>query len=187
MTTPTPERPSARHGTVPTPLGPFTALLDDDGAVLASGWTEDVSALVPLVHPDLRPAGTEMVGDLGPVGAAVLAFHEGDPAPAAAVAVRQRGGPFLEVVWTHMRAIEAGAPLTYSELAERAGRPAAIRAAAAGCARNAAALFVPCHRVLRRGGGLGGFRWGTPLKAELIAMEARALAARTATVEPAPA
>ena len=162
---------AATHATVATPLGPFTALVDAGGAVLASGWTDDVGTLVPLVHPALRPAEVTP-GALGPVGEAVEAFHAGDPGPAAATPVRQRGGAFLEVVWSHMRDIRAGAPLTYAELAERAGRPAAVRAAGAGCARNAAGLFVPCHRVLRTGGGLGGFRWGTPLKARLLEMEA---------------
>ena len=183
---PDPDPHLARHGTVATPFGPFTVLLDADGAVLASGWTPAVTDLLPLVHPDLRPARYEEAGDLGEVGAAVHAFHAGDARPAAGIAVNQRGGAFLEVVWTHMRTIEPGAPLPYSELAERAGRPAAVRAAAAGCARNAAALFVPCHRVLRRGGGLGGFRWGTPLKADLIALEARARAARAGTAGPGP-
>jgi len=164
---------TARHGTVDTPFGPFTALVAGDGAVLASGWTAEISELAPLVHPDLRPADLEETDDLGVVGEAVAAFHADDPAPAAAVPVRQHGGPFLLEVWARMREIEAGAPVTYSVLAERAGRPAAIRGAAAGCARNAAALFVPCHRVVRRGGGLGGFRWGLALKEALIAMEAR--------------
>ena len=174
MSTPT---STARHATVPTPWGPFTALVDADGAVLASGWTDDAALLVALVHPTLRPDEVVATDDLGEVGAAVAAFHDGDPGPAAATPVRRRGGEFLEQVWDRMREIEAGAPVTYSELAERAGRPAAIRAAAAACARNPASLFVPCHRVLRRGGGLGGFRWGTPLKASLLAMERDAAAA----------
>ena len=168
---------TARHGTLDTPLGPFTALVGDsgelDGVVLASGWTPEVAELVSLVHPDLRPAELRPVADLGDVAEAVIAFHDGDPRPAAAVQVHQRGGEFLLEVWARMREIEAGSPVTYSVLAERAGRPAAVRGAAQGCARNAAALFVPCHRVVRRGGGLGGFRWGLALKEQLLALEAR--------------
>ena len=61
--------------------------------------------------------------------------------------------------------------MTYSEFAALAGRPAAIRAAASACARNAAALFVPCHRVLRTGGALGGFRWGLDVKRWLLTHE----------------
>ena len=50
--------------------------------------------------------------------------------------------------------------------------PSAVRAAASICARNAAALFVPCHRVLRTGGALGGFAWGLPVKQALLDREA---------------
>ncbi|MEU4712555.1 MGMT family protein, partial [Micromonospora purpureochromogenes] len=52
-------------------------------------------------------------------------------------------------------------------------RPAAVRAAAAACARNAAALFVPCHRVLRTDGTLGGYRWGLDVKEWLLGHERR--------------
>ncbi|MFT4210561.1 MAG: MGMT family protein, partial [Microbacterium sp.] len=56
----------------------------------------------------------------------------------------------------------------------RLGNPRAVRAAAAVCARNAPALFVPCHRVLRTGGALGGFAWGLPVKQSLLEREAAA-------------
>jgi methylated-DNA-[protein]-cysteine S-methyltransferase len=61
--------------------------------------------------------------------------------------------------------------VTYSQLAELSGRPDAIRAAAAACARNAAALFVPCHRVRRVDGSLGGYRWGLTVKRWLLDYE----------------
>jgi len=89
------------------------------------------------------------------------------------VPVRQRSGEFLTHAWDVLRKIPAGDPVTYTEFAALAGRPAATRAAANACARNAAALFVPCHRVLRIGGALGGFRWGLPAKRWLLDHEAR--------------
>jgi methylated-DNA-[protein]-cysteine S-methyltransferase len=61
--------------------------------------------------------------------------------------------------------------VTYTGLAARAGRPAAVRAAAQACARNPAALFVPCHRVIRSDGTMGGFRWGVPVKRWLLEHE----------------
>jgi methylated-DNA-[protein]-cysteine S-methyltransferase len=67
-----------------------------------------------------------------------------------------------------MRTIKPGAPVTYTEFAGLAGRPDAIRAAAAACARNAVALFVPCHRVRRSDGTLGGYRWGLTVKSWLL-------------------
>jgi methylated-DNA-[protein]-cysteine S-methyltransferase len=157
--------------TLDTPFGPFTAVVDDDGAVLASGWTDTPDTLLPLVHPTLRPASVER-GRPGAVGEAVRAYHEGELSAIDAVPVRQRSGPFREHAWDVLRAVPAGAPVTYTEYAAKAGRPSAVRAAAAACARNAAALFVPCHRVLRLDGSLGGFRWGLPVKQRLLAHEA---------------
>ena len=159
--------------TLDTPAGAFTAVVDGDGAVLASGWTDDVDALLPLVHPTLRPASVRRLADLGPVSAAVAAYHDGDLDAPAAVPVRQRSGAFLEHAWDVLRTVPAGVVVSYTEYAAKAGRPAAVRAAASACARNAPALFVPCHRVLRNDGSLGGFRWGLPVKRWLLEHEAR--------------
>ncbi len=156
--------------TLDTPIGPFTAVVDDDGAVLASGWTASLDELLPQIHPTLRPA-TLTEGDLGPVGDAIVRYHAGELSAIDDVPVRQRSGEFLEHAWDVLRTVPAGAPVTYTEYAAKSGRPAAVRAAASACARNAAALFVPCHRVLRTDGTLGGFRWGVDVKARLLEHE----------------
>jgi methylated-DNA-[protein]-cysteine S-methyltransferase len=160
------------YATIATPIAPFTAVVDDDGAVLASGWTADIEALLPVIHPALRPA--EVVeGDIGDIADAIVRYHDGDLSVIDAVPVRQRSGPFLEHAWDVLRTVPAGAPVTYTEYAAKAGRPAAVRAAASACAKNAAALFVPCHRVLGTDGTMRGFRWGTDVKVALLAHEAR--------------
>ena len=168
--------PAARYATVATPPGPFTVVVtdgpDDREVVLASGWTDDVAVLLPVVHRSLRPTWVERADGL-PVLDAVEAFFAGDVAAVGEVPVRQRSGPFLEDAWDVLRTVPAGTPDTYASFAARCGRPTAVRAAANACARNAAALFVPCHRVLGSGGGLGGFRWGTPVKRRLLDHEAR--------------
>jgi methylated-DNA-[protein]-cysteine S-methyltransferase len=172
----------ATVATVPTPAGPFTvvAASEDDGreVVLASGWTADPHELLTLVHRSLRPdavrAGSPAALD------AVEAFLAGDVAAIDGVPVRQLSGPFLTGAWDVLRTVPAGRPDSYAAFAARCGRPAAIRAAAQACARNAAALFVPCHRVLGSDGGLGGFRWGTPVKRWLLDHETAAVAARAA-------
>jgi methylated-DNA-[protein]-cysteine S-methyltransferase len=160
--------------TLVTPDGPFT-LVATDGVVLASGWTADVASLVALVHPSLRPADVRKVPDDDPAVAtpvaAVRAYYAGDLDAVGRVPVRQRSGPFREQAWDVLRDVGPGAPVTYAEYAQRAGRPAAVRAAAGACAQNAAALFVPCHRVLRSDGTLGGFRYGLAVKESLLARE----------------
>ncbi|GIF10841.1 methylated-DNA--[protein]-cysteine S-methyltransferase [Actinoplanes teichomyceticus] len=160
-----------RHSTMDTPAGPFTLVVADSGAVRASGFTTDVPELIRLVHPSLvEPA--EAADDVGPAQAAVRAYFDGDLLALDSVAVQQRtGGVFLAHAWQVMREIKPGDPVTYSRYAELAGRPTAIRAAAAACARNAVALIVPCHRVLRTDGSLGGYRWGLPVKSWLLEHE----------------
>ncbi len=158
---------TATWATIDTPVAPFTAIVDADGAVLASGWTSTTADLVPVIHPALRPTAL-VEGDLGAVGEAIVRYHDGDLGVIDDVPVRQRSGAFLQHAWDVLRLVPAGAPVTYTEYAVKAGRPAAVRAAASACARNAAALFVPCHRVLRLDGSLGGFRWGTEVKRRLL-------------------
>lgn len=169
-----PEGPATlRSATVTTPDGPFTALFDDDGVVFASGWVDDGEYLRALIHPALRPASlVENPG--GAVTDAVHAYYDGDLDAPSRVPVRQQSGPFLQSAWAALRTVPAGPPVTYSELAELAGNAAAIRAAAACCAQNAAALFVPCHRVVRSDGTLGGFRYGLAIKEALIERESAA-------------
>jgi methylated-DNA-[protein]-cysteine S-methyltransferase len=154
-----------------TPIGPFTSVVAADGAVLAAGWTARVDELLPVVHPGLRPAEPRPVPDAGEVSDAVRRYHAGELWVIDAIPVRQRSGEFLRHAWDVLRTVPPGAPITYTEYAAKAGRPDAVRAAGAACARNAAALFVPCHRVLRTDGSLGGFRWGLAVKRRLLAHE----------------
>jgi methylated-DNA-[protein]-cysteine S-methyltransferase len=151
--------------TIPTPAGPFTVVVSDPGAVRAAGFTTDVAELLPGAVP--RPRS-----DLGDITKAVRAYLDGDLAAIDGVPVEQPGGEFMAAAWRALRGTRPGDRLTYTALAGRAGRPSAVRAAANACARNAAALFVPCHRVLRTDGGLGGYRWGTDVKRWLLDHEA---------------
>lgn len=134
--------------------------------VLGSGWTEDRSELFALLHPTLRPESVDTIKSANSpaVDHAVRRYSDGELSAIDEIVVRQRSGPFIESAWDALRVIPPGSPATYTDLAARAGRPEAVRAAAAACAYNAAALFVPCHRVLRRDGGLGGFRYGLEVK-----------------------
>jgi methylated-DNA-[protein]-cysteine S-methyltransferase len=156
-----------RVATIPSPVGPFT-VVESQGAVLASGWTDDVSELLALVAVGLRAGEPVRMRQLGMLTDAAVAYFDGDLDAVATVPVRQRSGPFRERAWDELRRVPAGAPVSYADYARRCGRPAAVRAAASACARNAAALYVPCHRVVRTGGSLGGFRWGLPVKRWLL-------------------
>ncbi|WP_285275463.1 methylated-DNA--[protein]-cysteine S-methyltransferase [Halopseudomonas bauzanensis] len=81
------------------------------------------------------------------------------------------GSDFQQQVWSELAKVPAGQTVSYSELAKRLGKPAAVRAVAGACAANPLAILVPCHRVLRSDGGISGYRWGVERKQQLIELE----------------
>lgn len=162
--------PDALLETIETPDGPFTLVADADGAILASGWTPDAAAVLDRIHAALRPATVRDAETAA--GDAVRAYYDGDLAAIDEVAVRQRGTALQGRGWDALRRIRPGEPLSYTAFATALGSPSAVRVAASICARNAPALFVPCHRVLRGDGSLGGFAWGLEVKRRLLAREA---------------
>jgi methylated-DNA-[protein]-cysteine S-methyltransferase len=139
---------------------------------LASGWTTEADALLPLVHPSLRDgvAGGDV---LRRAAAAVRAYYDGNLWAPGTVSVRQVSGPYRMRAWVTLRCVGPGERATYADLARLSGHPAAVRAAGSACGYNAAALFVPCHRIVRSDGGLGGFRWGLAVKQSLLRRETR--------------
>lgn len=105
--------------------------------------------------------------------AQVIGFLE-RPAQGLHLPLDIRGTAFQRQVWEALRAIPAGTTVTYTELAERIGRPQAVRAVASACAANALAVAIPCHRVVRTDGSLSGYRWGVARKRDLLAHERNA-------------
>jgi O-6-methylguanine DNA methyltransferase len=75
-------------------------------------------------------------------------------------------------VWEALRAIPRGATRSYRQVAVAIGRPRAVRAVARACATNPVAVLIPCHRVVRTDGALGGYRWGVERKKKLLKEEA---------------
>ena len=85
-----------------------------------------------------------------------------------------RGTAFQQRVWQALRDVPAGSTESYADIAARLGAPGAARAVARACAANPVAVAIPCHRVVRRDGGLSGYRWGVERKAALLEREAGA-------------
>ena len=168
-----------RSTTIATNAGPFRMLASEEG-VLASGFTDDPERLRALLTSEERDLPTLEVDDLGAWSDAVRAYFAGDVGAISTVPVIQPSAPFTAAARDEMRAIRVGRTLTYTELAAAAGRPDAPRAAGAACAGNRTALFVPCHRVVRTDGTLGGYLWGLPVKRWLLEFERQAAEARTA-------
>ena len=84
------------------------------------------------------------------------------------------GAPFQIKVWEALLAVPSGHVTTYSDIAGAIGRPRAVRAVGTAVGRNPVSWLIPCHRALRKSGGLGGYHWGLPVKRALLAWEAAA-------------
>lgn len=106
--------------------------------------------------------------------AAVESYLEGNAIALASVEIAYEGTALQQAVWRYLRTIPFGETRTYTQVAAQVGKPNAVRAVASACASNKIALAVPCHRVLRTDGSLGGYRWGLQRKAELLRREREA-------------
>jgi len=85
------------------------------------------------------------------------------------------GAPFQIKVWEALLSIPTGHVTTYSEIAQSIGHPKAVRAVGTAVGRNPVSWLIPCHRALRKSGGLGGYHWGLPVKRALLAWESARL------------
>lgn len=90
------------------------------------------------------------------------------------------GAPFQIKVWEALLQVPSGHVTTYSEIAAAIGNPKAVRAVGTAVGRNPIAWLIPCHRALRKSGGLGGYHWGLPVKRAMLAYEAARADARSA-------
>ncbi len=155
-----------------TPLGPFTVLVAGD-VVYAAGFTDSVEQLARLAGAE--PGSVTVSGDDHSALAAVRGYFDGELAAIDTVATMERPdtAPFRTAARRELRRIPAGTTATYTQLAAKAGNPRAIRAAGSACATNPTALFVPCHRVVRTDGTLGGFLYGLDIKRALLDHEAK--------------
>lgn len=152
----------------PSSLGTVLAARSPRGlCALLLGADED-TLLSDLVRRFPRSALQRGDAGLAQVLGLVEAPHRACPLP-----LDPRGTAFQQRVWQALRQIAPGTTLSYTQLAERIGAPAAVRAVAQACGANAIAVAIPCHRVLRRDGGLSGYRWGMERKRALLVREAQ--------------
>ncbi len=160
--------------TMTTPVGPFTIIAHED-AVIAAGFAGSADELRRHLRHHVDAFGVVELDDLGELSSAVGRYFAGDLDAIDGIPVAQAGSPFQQAAWTVLRRIPAGKTVSYRELAART-MVGSARAAGSACARNAATLFVPCHRVVRSGGELGGYLWGLERKRWLLEHERRATA-----------
>ncbi|MDO9525222.1 MAG: methylated-DNA--[protein]-cysteine S-methyltransferase [Gemmobacter sp.] len=150
----------------PTPFGDSLAMATDRG-LCGLAFTEETGRDAAM--SDMRgrwPLATYTEDPAG-VGPLVSAAMTGQGA-----ALHLIGAPFQIKVWEALLRIPSGHVTTYSELAQTVGLPRAVRAVGTAVGRNPISYLIPCHRALRKSGGLGGYHWGLPVKRAMLAWEA---------------
>jgi AraC family transcriptional regulator of adaptative response/methylated-DNA-[protein]-cysteine methyltransferase len=151
-------------------LGSVLVAASEKGVCLIS-LSHDPDELVQDMQARFRQA--RFVGgdaDFEQTVAKVVAFVEA-PATGLDLPLDVRGTAFQQKVWRALQEIPLGSTASYTEIAERIGAPAAVRAVAGACAANALAVAIPCHRVLRHDGQISGYRWGVERKRTLLKRE----------------
>ncbi len=158
--------------TVRTSLGTLLVAATDRGlcAVTLGDSEEELERRLREEYPAARfEAGDERLREWA---TAVVDRLEGN-GDTARPPLDLRGTAFQLRVWEELQRIPAGTTRSYGEVARAIGRPSAARAVAAACAGNPVAVVVPCHRVVRETGELGGYRWGVERKQAILEREQR--------------
>ena len=152
---------------IPTPLGIFCMIIDETEHVVAAGFglVQEVASRAALELPETAHNAEH------PYAQAIQAYFNKDYASLDAIPVRLAGTPFQQAVHTAMRTVAAGTTMSYTQLAELAHRPAAIRAVASSCRTNKIILLVPCHRIIRSNGEIGQYVYGSDVKCRLLEHE----------------
>jgi len=157
-----------RFAVAPSTLGPLLIAATDKGLCRIS-FEEDEAALQAR-FPQARIVAGD--GDFTALVAEVVALVD-DPARAHSLPVDVAGTAFQQAVWAALRAIPPGETRSYGEIAAAIGKPGAVRAVGSACGGNNLAVLIPCHRVLRGDGTLGGYAYGLPRKQALLRRERR--------------
>jgi AraC family transcriptional regulator of adaptative response/methylated-DNA-[protein]-cysteine methyltransferase len=161
-----------RFAVGPCSLGEILVAQSDRG-ICAIAIGDDPEALVRELQ-DRFPQARLIGGDAGfeRTVAQVVGLVEA-PGLGLDLPLDVRGTAFQQRVWQALRQVPPGETVSYAEIARRIGAPSSVRAVAQACGANTLAVAIPCHRVVRRDGGLSGYRWGVERKRALLEREAK--------------
>lgn len=162
-----------RHAVVPTAIGPVLLAATDKGLCALRMLPTEEDAARSL--RDLRASRPEAEFRADPAGLRELARKVREVVagslPASAIPLDVEGTDLQKAVWRRLVKLPWGKTVSYAQLARMVGHPRAVRGVASACARNPVGFVVPCHRVVRTGGGLGGYYWGLDRKRWLLERE----------------
>lgn len=155
-----------RHAIVPTALGPMLVAATEKGLCRISFDEGEADLRGRFPKAEILPADARLDALAAQVAALIDGSGDGAKLP-----VDVRGTAFQQAIWAALRAIPPGETRTYGEIAAAIGKPGAVRAAGTACGDNNLAILIPCHRVLRSDGSLGGYAYGTERKQALLDRE----------------
>ncbi|MEM9524817.1 MAG: bifunctional helix-turn-helix domain-containing protein/methylated-DNA--[protein]-cysteine S-methyltransferase [Pseudomonadota bacterium] len=157
-----------------SPFGPALVMGTDKG-VCGIGFAAETGRERAMTDLVSRWPKAHFVEDPARLRPWALAAFGAQSAEAAEAPLFLIGAPFQIKVWEALLCIPSGHVTTYSEIAQQIGSPKAARAVGTAVGRNPISWLIPCHRALRKSGGLGGYHWGLPVKRAMLAYEAARL------------
>jgi methylated-DNA-[protein]-cysteine S-methyltransferase len=160
-----------RSDRIKTPTGTMLILVDEDGCLRSVDWEDHEDRMERLLARHYGDALVRTPGRTPAVRAAIEAYFGGDLEALDTLPVRTNGTPFQREVWAALRTIPAGETLSYGGLAQRIGRPSAVRAVGLANGSNPIGVVVPCHRVIGANGTLTGYGGGVDRKRWLLVHE----------------
>lgn len=155
---------------VPVSLGLLLVAVTERG-ICSVSLGDDEASLVAALRAELPAAELVRASDASDRLVDAVVAHVEGTARGDDLPLDVRATAFQWQVWRALQRIPEGATRSYQEIARELGQPSAARAVARACASNRVAVLIPCHRVVRGDGGLGGYRWGVARKAALLARE----------------
>lgn len=161
------------HGCFDTAVGPVVAL-GQGGALWGLGFATELPAATVLADLAARWPQASLVDAPEALAPAIAALDQGH----GDVTVRLKGTEFQMLVWQALTHVPAGQVISYAMLAQQIGRPKALRAVGTAVGQNPVSWAVPCHRVTRTDGSIGGYHWGEAAKRALLSREGASIAPR---------
>lgn len=154
-----------------SPFGPSIVMGTDKG-ICGIGFAAETGAEAAMEDLMSRWPNAEFVEDPMMLRPWVLEAFGASDGTLSTAPLFLIGAPFQIKVWEALLTIPSGQVTTYSEIAQAVGNPRAVRAVGTAVGRNPVSWLIPCHRALRKSGGLGGYHWGLPVKRAMLAFEA---------------
>ena len=169
---------------IATPIGELLIVADRNGNLRAVDWSDYETRMHRLLRLHYGENGFKLEPSHGEdrLSEAIGTYFAGDLKAIAALPVQTGGTPFQREVWDALREIPCGSTVSYAKLAQRIGRPSAVRAVGLANGSNPVGIVVPCHRVIGANGSLTGYGGGIRRKHWLLEHEAGALYSRSENV-----